>query len=237
MEELSGVLIGELKKNGASLVGFADLAPLSPDCRKGFPRAVSLAIALDPALLDGMRDGPTPDYFKAYREINQKLGKLGERAVQVLAHAGYQAEALPATMASPATSDVLAVPLPNKTAATLSGLGWIGRCALLVTPEFGPALRFATVLTDAPLPAGVPIVESRCGDCTQCVTHCPGKAPLGPLWKRGMAREEFFNAPDCRATARKRSEEKLKTLASVCGICIAVCPWTMKYARRAGPRP
>ena len=33
--------------------------------------------------------------------------------------------------------------------ATLSGMGWIGKCALLVNDSYGTAVRYITVLTDA----------------------------------------------------------------------------------------
>ena len=42
----------------------------------------------------------------------------------------------------------------SKTAATRAGLGWIGKTALLVTPEWGPAVRLGTVFTYAALGAG-----------------------------------------------------------------------------------
>jgi epoxyqueuosine reductase QueG len=39
--------------------------------------------------------------------------------------------------------------LPQKTVATLVGLGWIGKCALLVSEPFGSDIRLNRVLTDA----------------------------------------------------------------------------------------
>jgi len=38
--------------------------------------------------------------------------------------------------------------LPHKTAATQSGLGWIGKTAVFVSARFGAAVRLATVFTD-----------------------------------------------------------------------------------------
>ena len=44
--------------------------------------------------------------------------------------------------------------LPYKTIATKSGLGWIGRSALFVTPEYGSAVALGAILTDMPLEFG-----------------------------------------------------------------------------------
>jgi len=38
--------------------------------------------------------------------------------------------------------------MPQKTIATRAGLGWIGKTALLITPQFGSAIRLNSVLTD-----------------------------------------------------------------------------------------
>jgi epoxyqueuosine reductase QueG len=62
-------------------------------------------------------------------------------------------------------SQTLSTGLPHKTTATLAGLGWIGKCALLVTERYGSAIRLTAVLTEAELPCGEPVSRSRCGAC------------------------------------------------------------------------
>ena len=89
-------------------------------------------------------------------------------------------------------------PFPHKTAATAAGLGWIGKTALFVSPEFGPAVRLATVFTDLDLPAGEPVTEGRCGDCTDCVDACPAGCGRDVAWRAGMRRDELFDASACR---------------------------------------
>ena len=74
----------------------------------------------------------------------------------------------------------------HKLAAHLAGLGWIGKSCLLVTLEVGPRVRWASVLTDAPLMAGEPL-EERCGECRGCVEVCPAGAFSG--------RSFFFDEP------------------------------------------
>jgi hypothetical protein len=60
----------------------------------------------------------------------------------------------------------------HKLAAHLAGLGWIGKSCLLLTEQFGPRVRFVSVLTDAPLEAGSPL-DKPCGKCQVCIDACP----------------------------------------------------------------
>jgi len=116
----------------------------------------------------------------------------------------------------------LMTPFSHKKAAVLSGLGWIGKNALLVTPEFGPRVRLATVLVGAKLPAGKPVTKSKCGDCEICVVSCPVKAIKGKNWKPGMPRHELLDSKRCKQMMI-RKEKKLKN-DYACAICWFVCP-------------
>lgn len=119
--------------------------------------------------------------------------------------------------------------LPQKIVATLSGIGWIGKCAMLVTHEVGSALRMTVVLTNAPLKCGTPVTKSMCDpNCTICVNICPGKASLGGLWEVGVDRDEFFNAHACYSAARSRAKTLLDIDETMCGLCISNCPFTKR---------
>ncbi|MGQ9629003.1 MAG: 4Fe-4S double cluster binding domain-containing protein [bacterium] len=138
---------------------------------------------------------------------------------------GFRAHPLPATLEEGEVDPrFLAAPFPHKTAATRSGLGWIGKSALLITPQYGPRVRLATILTDMPLDVGTPIEGSRCGDCDLCVRACPASAISGNEWRAGRPREEFYDARACRDMARKLSGEMIGEDVAICGICIAACP-------------
>ncbi|MHC4914705.1 MAG: epoxyqueuosine reductase [Planctomycetota bacterium] len=218
-------------EHGAALVGPADMSGLPEEIRRGFPRAVSIAVALDPRIVAGIAQGPTLEYREHYRARNALLDELSALAAERLESSGHRALALAATNRTGEP-----VKLAHKTAATLAGLGWIGKCALLVTPEFGSAVRLATVLTDAPLPPGGPTRRSLCAECRACVEVCPGNAPRGVNWTQGMRREEIFDVEACRRGVRKISSERgLDVL--ICGRCIANCPRTQAYLRRAADPP
>lgn len=125
-------------------------------------------------------------------------------------------------------------PLPHKTAATRAGLGWIGRCALLVTESYGSAVRLTTVLTDAPLDPAEPINESRCGTCRACVEACPGRAIAGGLWHAGLPREAMVDPDACYRTTRGFAPAiGAAPDVGICGACIAACPWTQRYVHAA----
>lgn len=70
------------------------------------------------------------------------------------------------------------LPPPNvmvdvRDAAVRAGLGEIGYCGEILTPEFGPRQRFQMILTDAEL-APTPLCgTSVCDQCKECVAACP----------------------------------------------------------------
>ena len=189
LEEIRKTLLG----SGAALVGFADMTAIPPEDRRGIERALSIAVALDPAVVSRITKGPTREYFREYQRANALLSELAHRAAKLLQECGLAAIAL-----EPTTEEFDAVRLraglSHKIAATRSGLGWIGKNALVITKAYGSAVRLTTVLTDAALGTGTPFDESRCGTCTACVEICPAKAPAGTNWRLGRYRDDFFDA-------------------------------------------
>jgi len=220
-----------LRHAGAVVVGFADLSPLDESIRQGFPRAISFAMPLTPSIVAGITQGPTEAYSAEYGRLNALLTQTGKDLAGFIENRGWKVQARPAT--GDWTAATLRAPFQHKTAATLAGLGWIGKCALLVTPEYGPAIRWTSVLTDAPLATGIPVTESRCGDCAACVEVCPGKACSGKAWRQGILREDFWDPNACMAGMHKVSMARLHR-SGICGMCIAACPFTQAYLRRAG---
>jgi epoxyqueuosine reductase len=219
-----------LKEGGADLVGFADVSMLPGRVTKGLPRAVSIAVALDPDIVQAISDGPTRQYYAEYQRVNDLLAMLCERAAKILTLAGHRAEAVRATTDKfdPVS---LSTRTQHKTIATRAGLGWIGKSALLITKEYGPAVRIGSVFTDAEVETGEPVDVSYCGDCHQCVVRCPAKAINGHNWCLGDPREAMYDAFVCRDMAKKLSG-KQGIVSTICGICINACPWTQRYLSR-----
>jgi len=231
MDQLRPMLL----RHGAAAVAYADLDALPHDPRHDCPCGISIAVALDPAAVATIQQGPSREYYQEYCRTNELLDELSAAAVVYLEDLGFRSIALPATEAAVDAADatITPTPLPHKTVATRAGLGWIGKCALLVTEAFGSAIRITTVLTHAELPPGQPINSSRCGSCAACVEACPAHVPTGIDWKVDVPRERLIDPLKCRSTARELARTRAGVEQSICGICIAACPWTRKYIQRS----
>ena len=72
-----------------------------------------------------------------------------------------------------ATPDVI---LDFNQAAFICGLGAAGRSGKLLTPKFGPFIRTAFIITDAPFKCDAPFSGTLCDDCAECEAACPGRA-------------------------------------------------------------
>lgn len=224
--EIESILIRE----GASLVGFADVSNLPAENRNSMKFAVSTAVALAPSVIKGISSGPTTDYYQEYNRVNLLLSNLCKIAAEFLRKKGCNAVIIEPTVKE-LDIKTLVTKFQHKTAATRAGLGWIGKSALLVTEKYGSAVRLATVLTDAEFEVGEPIENSRCGTCDRCVERCPAMAIVGRNWTAGLERETMLDAFKCCDNAKKMSRD-INLSATICGICINACPWTQKYISR-----
>ena len=216
-----------LTSAGAGLVGAADLRSIPGRDRPDLPVGVSIVVALTPRIIAGISNGPTHEYEGEYNRSNALLTELAEKGAAFLREAGYTAEAY---AASTGNYDRLTwtSPLPHKLAAVRSGLGWIGKSDLFVTKEFGSAVRLSTILTNAPLETGDPVEVSGCGSCSECVKVCPAHAPSGRTWRAGLHRDEFVDIHACAAELLRLKEEH-GFGHTICGRCIAACPWTKRW--------
>jgi epoxyqueuosine reductase QueG len=202
-----------LRARGVEAWGVAANDPQLPGA-PALPRAVSILMRIDPGVIRGMKHGPTEDYREEYLRLNHSLDEATLALAELLRDHGHDAATVPAT------GSERDGPFPHKTAATSAGLGWIGKTALFVSPEFGPAVRLATVFTDLDLPVGAPVTEGRCGDCTDCIDACPAGCGRDVAWRAGMARDELFDASACRHHMTHYTDLEQQ----ICGICIAACP-------------
>jgi epoxyqueuosine reductase QueG len=223
--------ISELLQNeGVSLYGFADLRDLPEEQRDGFDYGISIALALDKDVLLGIGEGPTLAYYENYESLNLRLDALDLLIERTLTGHGFKAQGNTRDLVGSGEGDAgNNTKLPHKTVATHAGLGWIGKCALLITEQFGSGVRISSILTDAPLETATPVTTSRCGPCLICQDICPANAVSGKNWYAGLPREEFWDAAACRKTAYERSQKGFGNgEASICGLCILKCPWTQK---------
>ena len=192
-----------------------------------YPKAVTIGMRLQDSLVDLLPDkdpaGAIVYRHNSYDVVNQMLDQIGVRVANMLQRAGHSAFPVPASKRT--DDDHICGIFSQKLAASLAGLGWIGKSCLLITPDHGPRVRWVSILTDAPLyPTGSP-VEQQCGSCTACVDICPPHAFTGRPFHRNESRESRFDAAACDRYFREM--EKKKGVA-VCGLCLYVCPHGQK---------
>lgn len=59
-------------------------------------------------------------------------------------------------------------------AARACGIGVPGRYGKVLNREYGPLMRYAFIVTDAPLETNPPCADDFCAGCTACVQACAG---------------------------------------------------------------
>ena len=134
-----------------------------------------------------------------------------------------------------------AVPSMNDTGLVIpyaikAGLGEYARNQMVITPEFGPRLRFSKIFTDLPIehdlarPLGV---RAFCNICTKCADACPVKAlPYGPPETGGANVSAIKGVRKWTSDAEKCFGFWAK-LSSDCAICMRVCPFNRDFSRPA----
>lgn len=218
---------------GADFCGVADLSLAQEailaqggPAIAAFPRAISVGIVLPHAIVDQLPNRASRAVAVSYRHhaydvINQRLDLLVSSINSRLQREGFRALPIPASKR--VDDERICAAFSHKLAAHLAGLGWIGKSCLLVTPAEGPRVRWATVLTDAPLPVTGKPMEERCGSCSQCVEICPVHAFTGAAFRASEPREIRYDAGKCDryfAAMRQKDAEM-----AVCGLCLYVCPY------------
>ena len=120
--------------------------------------------------------------------------------------------------------------------AIKAGLGEYARNQLVITPEFGPRLRFSKIFTtmplahDRPKPLGV---RQVCDICTRCADACPVKAlPFGAPSDAVPNQSAITGVVKWTSDAEKCFGYWAK-LASDCAICMRVCPFNRDFSKRA----
>lgn len=219
-----------LYSKGAGKVGFADISGLGERANKGYKSAISIGVKLNPAVIADIPSGPHISYSMEYDRGNALLNFLASSIEGLLKEAGHDAYAITGDRA-PYKRETCVTDLPHKTVARLAGLGWIGKNALLLTEEYGSAIRLTTVLCNLDFMYGEPMEQGKCGGCTVCQKSCPGGAIKGVAWEEGVERDELVSFMACQETVSKRGKD-LPLRSALCGLCYANCPYTKRYLKK-----
>lgn len=204
---------------GGSLVSFADLESLLPKRWQSFSSGISIAVRLSDSIINEIAEGPTLLYAHHYRVLNAFLDSITLKTTHYLQSKRFQAIPIPASQT--VDTENLEGEISHKMVGTRAGLGWIGKNALLITQQWGPRIRLATVLTDAPLDSGQPIAADSCGKCRECVMKCPVQAIKGVNWTIESLRMDLLLADRC---FKRITQNQALVGEPICGICVSVCP-------------
>ena len=166
-----------------------------------------------------------------YAMVNNLLDMLALRLSNLLESRGYLSLFFPATYGTKTIWAFIKEKIPSKSglfsqrhAAVRAGLGEFGLNNLVLTPEYGPRIRFNSVITEAELRPTPLLRKKLClgESCSICLENCPGAISLKPDFDPGAV---WLDAP-------------VKTDTDACinlsgkyhclGRCIKVCPVAQK---------
>jgi len=106
-----------------------------------------------------------------------------------------------------------------------AGLGQLGACGYLLTPNEGSRCRIMLITTDAEVTYDKPVdygIHAFCQVCQVCVNRCPGRALMrDKIWWRGLEKNKLY-FKRCRPVMARYLG---------CGICMKTCP-VQKYGMK-----
>ena len=175
-------IIGKAKELGINDVGIASIenynSPNSMDITELFPN-VNNIIVLAFQQIDNLESE------------NTQFASVGIKMISDFSHsasyqlASYMKENFDAkVMIVPSSGPININPktfLPSgyvslRHAAYAAGLGSFGRHNLIIHPEMGSKVMFTAILTDLDLNPDLPLDETSCTYCDNCVKNCPVNA-------------------------------------------------------------
>ena len=221
MDEVEKYLLGL----GASKVGYANVEGLASEF-VDLPNGISLVLKLPKEAMKFLDDEDYESYWKCFHGKVAELKEIALKGEEYIKSKGYNAFALTMERNECDMEKLLSI-LPYKTIATKSGLGWIGRSALFVTPEYGSAVTLCGILTDMPLKFGNPITDSECDDCENCQNACPVGAINPQKWNDRLNREDIIDIEVCGEYIIDQYKNGLG-----CTKCMSECKLTQKYLKK-----
>jgi len=182
-----------------------------------WPEVKTVIVIGIPVSLPVIETAPSIWYHELYRTVNTLLDTSAFRIATFLNAQGFPAISLPRDGYGSigVLKEKPVAFFSYRHAAYLAGLGTFGINNMLLTPQYGPRVRFTSVFTTAEIDSDRVMKEDLCIHCMRCADICPVKAIPDTDYPAGIT--------DKLACAT-RSEALLKRFISPCGLCIKVCP-------------
>ena len=215
-DELKDYLLSQ----GASDVGFCKIDDGDfGECSY----AISIVVRLSESIVDEISDEPTHTYFNHYRSVNALIDSLLLKAGLYLQKNGYKYITVAASQSINKDGWNYKGRYSHKKAATMSGLGTIGKSSMFLHKDYGAKVRLGTVVTNCEFDVSGTQPLDLCSGCDRCVKACPSGAITGNMWHEGCDREYMFDPEKC--SNYMKNHFKHIGRGAVCGICMKVCPY------------
>ncbi|MFZ1896506.1 4Fe-4S binding protein [Methanoregula sp.] len=182
-----------------------------------FPGTKTVIVIGFPVSLPIVDTAPSIWYHELYRTVNAELDSSGYRIATFLTGKGYPSVWIPRDgygSIGVLKENPIAF-FSHRHAAFCAGLGNFGLNNMLLSPQYGPRVRFTSILTTAELPADPVLKEPLCIQCRRCIRVCP----VAAIPEGGYPQESTD-----KIACATRSEELHQRYLSPCGCCIKVCP-------------
>ena len=149
------------------------------------PGAKSMVILGDKVLEGPINSGVIRHAISEFKSVDERLSMAARETALELETQGFRSLPIPPYFPlemSYATKGLVG-DVSLREAAVRAGMGVLGKHGLLITPNWGPRLRLAGVVTKAPLESlsadsllSLDKVKSLCDGCNRCLRSCPAGA-------------------------------------------------------------
>lgn len=115
-------------------------------------------------------------------------------------------------------------PVMERDWAKRSGLGWIGKNTLLISPGKGSYFFLAEIILDVEFDYDQPI-QDHCGTCTRCIDACPTDAISPEGYVLDGTKCISYLTIELKDEIPVQFRGKMEDWIFGCDICQEVCPW------------
>jgi len=116
-------------------------------------------------------------------------------------------------------------PVLERSWATRSGLGWVGKNGNLINKQAGSFFFIATLIVDIELTCDDAFAKDFCGTCTKCIDHCPTEAILPNKVVNGSKCISYFTIELKDQLIPDKMKGQFDDWLFGCDVCQDVCPW------------